>query len=141
MEENTITEENEVLHEFTEQFKHSIENVAKQVYGIVYKEAKKAVNRECGDFQKGYAQGKQSALANFPMWKIAKNDDYVGETTLALAKEFGPRVLHRGQLIKSGWKYIPIKSLKMLLTEMPQEEEQEVEQDNKDEYGLQTEVY
>lgn len=60
-------------------------------------------------------------LENFPIWKIAPADDYVRETVLAGAGEFGMRVLHRGQLIKEGWKYIPIKSLKILPVEVQEE--------------------
>lgn len=112
--------------ELSQQFTHSIENIAQQLYGVVYKEVKKAIRLEGQDYQTGYEQGvvagKKKVLENFPMWKIAPKDDYVRETVLAGAGEFGMRVLHRGQLIKEGWKYIPIKSLKILPTEVTEEE-------------------
>ena len=115
--------------EFSDIFKHSIENVAQQLYGVVYKEAKKQIKLEGADYQTGYEQGivagKKKVLENFPMWKIAPKDDYVRETVLAGAGEFGMRVLHRGQLIKEGWKYIPIKSLKILPTEIAKEDSHE----------------
>ena len=110
----------------SQQFTHSIENIAQQLYGVVYKEVKKAIRLEGQDYQTGYEHGvvagKKKVLENFPMWKIAPKDDYVRETVLAGAGEFGMRVLHRGQLIKEGWKYIPIKSLKILTTEVTEED-------------------
>lgn len=112
--------------ELSQQFTHSIENIAQQLYGVVYKEVKKAIRLEGQDYQTGYEQGvvagKKKVLENFPMWKIAPKDDYVRETVLAGAGEFGMRILHRGQLIKEGWKYIPIKSLKILPTEVTEED-------------------
>lgn len=112
--------------ELSQQFTHSIENIAQQLYGVVYKEVKKAIKLEGQDYQTGYEQGivagKKKVLENFPMWKIAPKDDYVRETVLAGAGEFGMRVLHRGQLIKEGWKYIPTKSLKILPTEVTEED-------------------
>ena len=113
--------------EFSEQFKHSLENIAQQFYGAMYKEVKKTIKLEGQDFQTGFEQcvahSKKKLLENFPMWKIASADDYVRETILAGAGEFGMRVLHRGQLIKAGWKYISIKSLKILPVEAIEEKE------------------
>lgn len=115
--------------ELSQQFTHSIENIAQQLYGVVYKEVKKAIRLEGQDYQTGYEQGvvagKKKVLENFPMWKIAPADDYVRETVLAGAGEFGMRVLHRGQLIKAGWKYISIKSLKLLPVEIEEPNEKE----------------
>ena len=109
-------------YELSEQFTHSIENIAQQLYGAMYKEVKKAIKLEGQDYQTGYEQGvaagKKKVLENFPMWKIAPKDDYIRESVLAGAGEFGMRVLYRGQLIKEGWKYIPIKSLKVLPVEV-----------------------
>lgn len=111
--------------EFSEQFNRALENVAQQLYNAMYKEIKKTIKLEGQDFQTGYEQGlaagKKKLLENFPMWKIAEQDDYVRESVLAGAGEFGMRVIHRGQLIKAGWKYIPIKSLKMLPVEVLEE--------------------
>ena len=117
------------MEQFSEQFIHSIDNIAHQLYGAMLKEVKKQIKLEGEDFQTGYQQGldagKKKALENFPMWKIAEKDDYVRETVLAGAGEFGMRVLHRGQLIKEGWKYIPIKSLKILPVEVEEKSEYE----------------
>lgn len=111
--------------EFSEQFKHSIENVITQLYGVMLKEVKKQIKSEGDDYQTGYQQGveagKKKVLENFPMWKIAAKDDYVPETVLAAAGEYGMRVIHRGQFIKEGWKYIPIKSLRILPVEVDEE--------------------
>lgn len=108
--------------EFTDQLKHSLENIAAQLYGAMMKEVKKAIRLEGEDYQTGYQQGlaagRQKVLENFPVWRIAAKDDYTREPVLALAGEFGYRVVHRGQLVKEGWKYIPIKSLKTLATEV-----------------------
>ena len=108
--------------EFTEQFKHSLENIAQQFYNTFYKEIKKVIKGEGQDYQTGFEQGiaqaKKQLYEHFPMWKVAPADDYTRETILAGCGEFGMRVLHRGQLIKEGWKYIPIRSLKMLPTEI-----------------------
>lgn len=114
--------------EFTDKFKHALENIARQFYGAIYKETKQAIKLEGDDFQtgyqQGYATGKKTVLENFPMWRIAPKDDYLKEQVLAGTGEFGMRVLHRGQLIKEGWKYIPIKSLKILPKEINTDEEQ-----------------
>ena len=122
--EGTITKQLiiNMEYELSEQFTHSIENIAQQLYGAMYKEVKKAIKLEGQDYQTGYEQGvaagKKKVLENFPMWKIAPKDDYIRESVLAGAGEFGMRVLYRGQLIKEGWKYIPIKSLKVLPVEV-----------------------
>ena len=117
--------------QFSEQFLHSLENVAQQLYGAMYKEVKKAIKLEGQDYQTGYEQGvaagKKKILENFPMWRIAEKDDYIREMVLAGAGEFGMRVLYRGQLIKAGWKYIPIKAIKMLPVEVSPEETQDHE--------------
>ena len=109
-------------HEFTEQFQRALGNIAQQFYGALYKEAKKAIKSEGLDYQTGFEQGiaqaKKQLYEHFPMWKVAPAEDYTRETILAGCGEFGMRVLHRGQLIKEGWKYIPIRSLKMLPTEI-----------------------
>ena len=113
--------------EFTEQFKAALGNIAQQLYNALYKEVKKAIKLEGKDYQTGFEQGiaqaKKQLYEHFPMWQIAPADDYVRESVLAGAGEFGMRVLHRGQLIKEGWKYIPIRSLKMLPTEVEATEE------------------
>lgn len=113
--------------ELSARFTHSIENVAQQLYGAMYKEIMNSIRLEGKDFQTGYEQGvaagKRKVLENFPMWKIAQADDYLHEAVLAGTGEFGMRVLYRGQLIKKGWKYISIKSLKILLTEVNDEKE------------------
>lgn len=118
--------------ELSEQFKHSLENVAAQLYGAMLKEVKKTIKLEGQDYQTGYQQGveagKKKILEHFPVWKIQPNDDYIRETVLAGCGEFGMKVLHRGQLIKAGWKYIPIKSLKMLGVEVPEEEKAQEEE-------------
>lgn len=107
--------------EFTEQFTHALGNIAHQLYGAMQKEVSKQLAAEGKDYAAGYRQGlqegKQKILEHFPMWKIAPADDYLKESVLAGTGEFGMRVLHRGMLIKAGWKYVPIKALKMLLTE------------------------
>lgn len=113
--------------EFTEQFKAALGNIAQQFYNALYKEAKKAIKVEGQDYQTGFEQGiahaKKQLYEHFPMWKIAPSDDYLRETVLAGCGEFGMKVLHRGQLIKEGWKYIPIRSLKLLPLEMETAEE------------------
>lgn len=115
--------------ELSEQFNRVLENVSQQLYNAMYKEVKKAIKLEGQDYQTGYEQGlaagKKKVLENFPMWKIAPCDDYVRETVLAGAGEFGMRIIYRGQLIKAGWKYIPIKSVKMLPVEITEEKEEE----------------
>ena len=118
--------------EFSDQFKHSLECIANQFYGVIHKEVKKTIKLEGQDYQTGYQQGveagKKKVLENFPVWKIQPNDDYLRETVLAGCGEFGMKVLHRGQLIKAGWKFIPIKSLKMLGVEVPEEQKAQEEE-------------
>lgn len=114
------------MEQFSEQFTHSLENVIQQLYGVMLKEVKKQIKAEGQDYQSGYEQGvevgKKKVLENFPMWKIAPKDDYVYETVLALAGQLGYKLLYRGQLIKAGWKYIPLKSLKILPTDVQDEQ-------------------
>lgn len=113
--------------EFTQQLTHAIDNIAHQLYGAILKDVKKRIKLEGEDYatghQQGLAEGKRVALEKFPMWKIAPKDDYIRETVLAAAGEFGFRIVYRGQLIKEGWKYISIKALKFLPTEVVEEEE------------------
>lgn len=108
------------MEQISEQFKAAIENVAGQLYNATLKECKKAIRADGADYDSGYrdglAAGKQKVLENFPAWRIAERDDYLKETCLAMAGEFGYRVIRRGQLIKEGWKYIPLKALKILPT-------------------------
>ena len=115
------------MEQFSEQFIHSIDAITQQLYGAMLKEVKKSIKLSGEDYQTGYQQGveagKKKVLENFPMWKIAQKDDYLKETVLALAGEFGYRIIYRGQLIKAGWKYIPIKSLKILPVEVQEDEE------------------
>lgn len=115
------------MEQFSEQFKTALENIAGQLYNATLKECKKAIKAEGMDYQSGFEEGirtgKNKVLKNFPCWKIAPKDDYTRETVLALAGEFGYRVVYRGQLIKEGWKYIPLKSLKMLPVEAEEGEE------------------
>lgn len=110
------------MEQFSEQFKVSLENIAEQLYNVTLKEVRKSIKAEGLDYQTGYEQGvaagKKKVLENFPMWKIAQKDDYTKETILALAGEFGYRIVYRGQLVKEGWKYISIKTLKILPTEV-----------------------
>lgn len=117
------------MEQFSEQYKTALENIAGQLYNATLKECKRAIRLEGQDYQTGFeqgiAQGKRKLLENFPMWKIAEKDDYLRETVLAGAGEFGMRVLHRGQLIKEGWKYISIKSLKLLPVEISEEKNNE----------------
>lgn len=116
------------MEQFSEQFKVSLENIAGQLYNAMLKECKKAIKAEGMDYQSGFEEGirtgKNKVLENFPCWKIAPKDDYTRETVLALAGEFGYRVVYRGQLIKEGWKYISIKTLKMLPVEVVEEGEE-----------------
>lgn len=121
--------EEETKQQFTEQFLHSLENIATQFYNALVKEVKKDIRLEGQDYQTGYqqglAEGRRRLLENFPMWKIAPADDYLRETVLAGCFDLGMRVLYRGQLIKEGWKYIPIKALKMLPKEVAETEGEE----------------
>lgn len=113
--------------EFSQQFEQALRNIAQQFQGAMMKEVKKAIKAEGHDFEGGYQQGyragKETILEHFPAWKISPKDDYVTEAVLAMCSGFGMRVLYRGQLIKEGWKYISIRSLKLL----PVEEEEKSE--------------
>ena len=117
------------MERISEQFKAAIENVAGQLYNATLKECKKAIRAEGADYDSGYrdglAAGKAKVLEHFPAWHIATKDDYTKETVFALAGEFGYRTVYRGQLLKEGWKYIPIKSLKVL--PVIEEDENELE--------------
>lgn len=113
--------------ELSAQFTKALENVSMQLYNAMYKEVKRVIKLEGQDYQTGFQQGvetgKKKVLDNFPMWKIAPADDYLRETVLAGCSDLGMRLLHRGQLIKAGWKYIPLKALKILPTEVIEEKE------------------
>lgn len=116
------------MEQFSEQFKVSLENISGQLYNAMLKECKRAIKAEGMDYQSGFEEGirtgKNKVLENFPCWKIAPKDDYTRETVLALAGEFGYRIVYRGQLIKEGWKYIAIKTLKILPVEVVEEGEE-----------------
>ena len=122
---------NVMAQQFSEQFKVALENIAGQLYNATLKEAKKAIKAEGKDYQTGYQQGyvagKNTVLENFPMWRIAPCDDYVKETVLALAGEFGRKIIWRGQLIKAGWKYISVKALRILPVEVDEVPEEPIE--------------
>lgn len=109
-------------NEFSQQFEQAVRNIAQQLYGAMYKQVKKDMQQEGKDYQGGYTDGyragKDTILHNFPAWKEAQKDDYAMEQVVALAGEFGTKVLHRGMLIKAGWKYISVKSLKLLPKEV-----------------------
>lgn len=104
--------------ELSNQVLHSLKNIGEQFYQVLYKEVKRNMVLEGKDYEAGVFAGKQEVLKKLPVWKISNTDDYVETTTLTTSAEFGPRILRRGQLIKAGWKYIPIRDLKVLGTEV-----------------------
>ena len=54
---------------------------------------------------------------------LRRRNDYTRETVLALAGEFGYRLIWKGNLIKEGWKYISLKALKILPVEVEVKED------------------
>ena len=45
------------MEQFSEQFIHSIDNIAHQLYGAMLKELKRRIKLEGEDFQTGFQQG------------------------------------------------------------------------------------
>ena len=108
-------------------FKHSVANIATQLYNVTLKEVNRQIKEDGQTYQngyeKGFADGKNHVLQGFPMWHVASADDYASETLFCRAGEFGSRIVYRGQLIKAGWKFIPISALRQLPIEVPESEE------------------